>query len=320
MRLLVTGATGFIGRTLCEVLAERQCTIRAALRAERGMPDHVSERVVIGEIGPETRWEVALRDVDCVVHLAARAHVLNDPTSNSHLYTQTNQLGSTGLALAAARAGVRRFLFLSSVKVNGEDSVAGAFTAHDVPDPQDTYGASKWLAEQAIRDVASRHPGMQVAIVRPPLVYGPGVKANFLRLMRWVDAHRPLPLASIDNRRSLVSVWTLCDLLATLIEHPVPSGTWMVSDGEDLSTPELIRRIAAAMNKSVRLIPVPVGLLRLVGGALGKGAEVRRLCGSLVVDVSETREKLGWVPPMSTDEALRRTIPWYLSEGRSHGA
>jgi nucleoside-diphosphate-sugar epimerase len=319
MRLLVTGATGFVGRTLCAALAERQYTIRAALRVDRPMPDHVAERVVVGDIGPGTSWNAALRDVDCVIHLAARAHVLNDSVANSHLYSQTNQQGSAGLALAAAHAGVRRFLFLSSVKVNGESSAAGAYTARDVPSPQDAYGTSKWLAEQAILDVATQQPGMQVAIVRPPLVYGPGVKANFLRLMRWVDACRPLPLAAINNRRSLVSVWTLCDLLAGLIEHPAAPGTWMVSDGEDLSTPELIRRIALAMNKPARLIPIPVGLLRIVGGVLGKEAEVTRLCGSLVVDISNTCERLGWSPPMSTDEALQRTISWYLSEGPSHG-
>ena len=315
MRILVTGATGFVGRTLCAVLAESGYQVRAAVRADSPLADHISERVVVGDIGPGTSWDAALRDVDGVVHLAARAHVLNDAPDNTRLYFETNQHGTEALARAAARAGVRRFLFLSSVKVNGEDSMTGAYGAADEPHPQDAYGKSKWLAEQAVRAVAGQ-TGMQAVIVRPPLVYGPGVRANFLRLMRWVDARRPLPLAAIDNRRSLVSVWTLCDLLATLLEHPAAPGTWMVSDGEDLSTPDLIRRIGRAMGRPVRLVAAPLGLLGVLGGILGKKAEVARLCGSLVVDSAPTRTKLGWSPPLSVDEAMHRTVAWYLSEGR----
>jgi nucleoside-diphosphate-sugar epimerase len=318
MRIVVTGATGFVGRTVCPVLAERGYEVRAAVRAGSTLAGHIPECVVVGDIGPGTIWDEALQGVDCVLHLAARAHVLNDAPENARLYFETNQHGTETLARAAARAGVRRFVFLSSIKVNGEESRLRAYAATDEPHPQDAYGKSKWLAEQAVRAAAGQS-GMQAVIVRPPLVYGPGVRANFLRLMRWVDARRPLPVAAIDNRRSLVSVWTLCDLLATLLEHPAAPGTWMVSDGEDLSTPDLIRRIGRAMGRPARLVAAPVGLLVALGGILGKKAEVARLCGSLVVDITPTRAQLGWSPPLSVDEAVQRTVAWYLAEGRSRG-
>ena len=283
------------------------------------MPAHVAERVVVGDIGRATLWDDALREVDVVVHLAARAHVLHDTPDNAHLYLEINQHGTAALAQAAARAGVRRFILLSSVKVNGDDSGDGAYGAADAPAPPDAYGVSKMLAEQAVRSVAEES-GMEAVIVRPPLVYGPGVRANFLRLMRWVEAGRPLPLGAIVNRRSLVSVWTLADLLTTVLDHPAAAGTWMVSDGEDFSTPELIRQIGVAMNRQVRLLAAPVGLLRLAGALLGRRAEVARLCGSLAVDIAATRQKLGWRPPLSAAEALRRTVGWYLSEERSRVA
>ena len=317
MRILVTGATGFVGRTLCPVLAGRGHDVRAAVRGDSRVD--VADRVIVGDIGPGTSWDAALKGVDSVVHLAARAHVLNDSAEKTQLYFETNHYGTQSLAEAAARAGVRRFLFLSSIKVNGEDSSQGAYRAVDEPQPRDAYGESKWLAEQAVRRVAEQS-GMQAVVVRPPLVYGPGVKANFVRLMRWVETRRPLPLASIENRRSLVSVWTLCDLLATLLEHPEAPGTWMVSDGEDISTPDLIRRIGRAMGRPARLVALPVGLLRALGAVSGKKAEVARLCGSLVVDIAATRAKLDWSPPLSVDEAVRRTVAWYLSEGRSRDA
>lgn len=319
MRILVTGATGFVGRALCDFLAQSGYDVRAAIRVDSPLAERIPERVVVGDIGPGTSWDAALQGVDCVVHLAARAHVLNDAAANAHLYFETNQHGTETLARAAARAGVRRFVFLSSIKVNGEESARGAYGAADYPHPQDAYGKSKWLAEQALRTVAEQS-GMQAVIVRPPLIYGPGVRANFLRLMRWVDARRPMPFAAIENRRSLVSIWTLCDLLATLLEHTAASGTWMVSDGEDLSTPDLIRRLGVAMGRPVRLIAAPVGVLRALGGLLGKKAEIARLCGSLMVDITPTRVKLGWSPPVSVDEALQRTVAWYLSAGHTHGA
>jgi nucleoside-diphosphate-sugar epimerase len=314
-RVLVTGATGFVGQTLCETLARSDNVVRAALRNDRSIPPGVSEKAVVGDIAATTDWRAALRGVDVVIHIAARAHILHDSSANSDLYMETNVRGTERLAHASALAGIRRFVFLSSVKVNGEETTDHAYTADDEPHPQDDYGKSKRLAEEHVREVAAR-TGMKAVIVRSPLVYGPGVRANFLRLLHWVDNEWPLPLAAIENTRSLVSIWNLCDLLVRLIEHPLaPGRTWLVSDGEDLSTPELIQRIANAMRRRARLVPVPLAVLRLIGGLTGRGAEIARLCGSLAVNIDETCRELGWSPPMKVDEALARTVTWYLSDG-----
>ena len=201
----------------------------------------------------------------------------------------------SNLANASAQAGIRRFEYLSSVKVNGEETTDHAYTAYDEPHPQDAYGTSKWLAEKHLMEIAAR-TGMETVIVRSPLVYGPGVRANFLRLLRWVDKEWPLPLGAIENSRSLVSIWNLCDLLVHVLNHPLaPGRTWMVSDGEDLSTPELIRRLGSAMGRRVRLLPVPVGLLRLFGALIGRKAEITRLCGSLTVNIEQTCRRAGMV-------------------------
>ena len=313
-RVLVTGATGFVGQTLCGVLARSGYIVRAALRSDRALPPGISETAVVGDIGATTDWRAALRGLDVVIHVAARAHVLHDSSANSNLYVETNVHGTERLADASAQAGVRRFVLLSSVKVNGEETMEHAYTTDDEPRPRDAYGSSKWHAEERVRGVAKR-TGMEAVIVRPPLVYGPGVRANFLRLLRWVDKERPLPLGAIANSRSLVSVWNLCDLLVRLLEHPrAPDRTWMVSDGEDLSTPELIRRIARAMNRRVRLVPVPIGLLTLLGVLTGRQAEIARLGSSLAVNIEHTRHELEWTPPMRVDEAIARTVTWYLSE------
>jgi nucleoside-diphosphate-sugar epimerase len=315
-RVLVTGATGFVGQTLCGILARSGYTVRAALRNDRGVPTGISEIAVVGDIGAATDWRAALRGMDVVIHVAARAHILGDSSANSSLYVETNVHGTERLADASAQAGVRRFVLLSSVKVNGEETIERAYTADDEPRPRDAYGTSKWHAEERVREVAKR-TGMEAVIVRPPLVYGPGVRANFLRLLRWVDKELPLPLGAIANCRSLVSVWNLCDLLVRLLEHPrAPGRSWMVSDGEDLSTPELIRRIARAMNRHVRLVQVPIGVLTLFGVLTGRRAEVARLCSSLAVNIEHTCSELEWTPPMNVDEAIARTTGWYLSEGR----
>jgi UDP-glucose 4-epimerase len=308
-RVLVTGATGFIGSTLCEQLAAAGHAVRAALRNDRAVPDCIAEKAITGDIA-SADLGCALKDVDAVIHAAARVHVLHDSPVNSDLYTQTNVHGTLRLAEAAAQAGVRRFIFLSSIKVNGEEK-GHAYTAADPPCPQDAYGRSKWLAEKALQEVASR-TGMAATIVRPPLVYGPGVRANFLRLLHWVDRGWPLPLASVRNRRSLVSVWNLCDLLIRILAHPGGGGgVWMVSDGVDLSTVELIRQLGSAMGRRVRLVPVPVAALRAAAGMLGKTAEVERLCGSLFVDIGPTQRALGWRPPLSPAEGVARTVGWY---------
>lgn len=320
MRVLLTGATGFVGGVLCETLARSGHLVRAALRNERLVPQSAAEHAVVGDIAAFTDWSIALRDVNCVLHIAARAHVLHDRADDSDLYVETNARGTLRLAEAAAQLGVSRFIYLSTVKVNGEETTGHAFTPFDEPRPQDAYGASKWLGEKSLMEVAAR-TAMLVSIVRSPLVYGPGVRANFLRLLRWVDAEWPLPLGAVANSRSLVSVWNLCDLLVHLLESPVArGGTWMVSDGEDLSTPDLVRRIGNAMGRRAKLLPVPVGLLHLLGGLTGRRAEVARLCGSLTVDISRTRSELRWSPPVTVDEALSRTVDWYLSESRQRAA
>jgi UDP-glucose 4-epimerase len=315
-RVLVTGATGLVGQQLCEQLTRAGFLVRAALRTDRAVPACIAEKTVCGDINGATQWGRALENVDLVVHAAARTHVLHDSAANAKLYMETNADGTQALAAESARHGVRRFIYLSSVKVNGEGSARCAYRADDEPQPQDAYGASKWLAEQRLRATAANSP-MHAVVVRPPLIYGPGVRANFLRLLHWVDQERVLPLAAIRNRRSLVSVWTLCDLLIRLLDHPAaPDRIWMVSDGEDISTPDLVQRIAHAMGRRARLLSIPTAVLRLAGGLLGAGAEVRRLCGSLTVDITPTCEQLGWAPPLSMKEALARTVSWYRSQGQ----
>jgi nucleoside-diphosphate-sugar epimerase len=314
--VLLTGASGFVGRSLCATLEQAGYEVRAAMRTAGVTVPGVAEHVSVGDISAQTDWRQALSGVDFVIHAAARAHIANDPKRNADLYTSTNTDGTACLARAASAAGVRRFVFLSSVKVNGEEVESHAYTLADEPRPQGAYGMSKWLAEKAVSEIALR-THMEAAIVRPPLVYGPGVRANFLRLMQWVDARRPLPLGAVHNRRSLISVWNLCDLLVNLLENPASThGTWLASDASDLSTPDLVRRIAAAMHRRALLVPVPVTLLRMVGSLTGRSGEVRRLCGSLAVDISQTSAMLGWVPPLSVDEGLSRTVAWYMAKGR----
>ncbi len=315
-RVLVTGATGFVGHTLCEVLARSGYVVRAALRSGRSVHPCISEKAVVGDIAASTDWRAALRGVDVVIHAAARVHVLHDAGANSDLYIETNARGTEHLAIASAQAGIRRFEYLSSVKVNGEETTDRAFSAYDEPHPQDAYGTSKWLAEKHLIEIGVR-TGMETVIVRSPLVYGPGVRANFLRLLRWVDKEWPLPLGAIENSRSLVSIWNLCDLLVHVLNHPLaPGRIWMVSDGEDLSTPELIQRLGGAMGRRVRLVPVPVGLLRLAGRVMGRKTEIARLCGSLTVNIEPTCRELGWSPPIRADEGLARTVAAYRAACR----
>ena len=230
-------------------------------------------------------------------------------------YLETNAYGTQCLAQAAANGGVRRFIHLSSIKVNGERTAGRAFRHDDVPAPEDAYGRSKLLAERALESVAAGRE-MSAVSVRSPLVYGPGVRANFLRLMTRVDRQLPLPLGAIHNQRSLISVWNLCDLLVKLASAPQFVGTCLASDGESVSTPDLIRRLARAMHRRALLIPIPVSVLRGAGRLAGREAEVMRLCDSLVVDVDRTFRALGWRPPLTTDAGLARTAQWYLSRER----
>jgi nucleoside-diphosphate-sugar epimerase len=314
-RILITGATGFVGQSLCPVLAEAGFRLRAALRADADLPASIAEKVIVGDISRDYDWRPALANVELVVHAAARAHMAQDTTQNRALCEAVNARGTLQLAQAAAHEGVRRFLYLSSIKANGEGSWQRPYHASDLPNPEDAYGRSKLQAETYLVEAAAG-TGMQAAIVRPPLVYGPGVRANFLRLMHWVDSQWPLPFGTVHNRRSLVNVWNLCDLIrALLVDERPASGVWLVSDGEDVSTPELIRRLGQAMQRTVRLLNVPVPLLQICAAIVGRKHEFASLCGSLTLDIAPTRERLGWSPLLSIDEALARTAAWYRSEG-----
>ena len=312
--LLVTGANGFVGRTLCMVFRENGLRVRAALRAERPCAD-ADETALVGDIGSGTDWDQALAGIDTVVHLAARTHMLND-ANNSDAYFETNTTGTLRLADAAVRAGVRRLVFLSSIKVNGEFTGAEPFRPDDVPVPRDSYGRSKHLAEKGLHDIAAKS-SLDLAVVRIPLVYGPGVRANFLRLMGLVRRGVPLPFGAVENKRSLIGVWNLCDALLQLTTVPkLPAHTFLVSDDRDLSTPELIRLLATAMGQRARLVNVPRAFLQAVGRITGHGPEIARLCDSLRVDVTETRRLLSWEPPMSVEEGLARTVQWFESGGK----
>jgi nucleoside-diphosphate-sugar epimerase len=308
-RILITGATGFVGRGVMAAALGRGWPVRAVTRRSVSWPAGV-EGCELPEQSEATDWTPLVRDVGVVVHCAARVHVMQeaavDPLAE---YRRVNVAGTLRLARQAAAAGVRRFVFLSSIKVNGERTAPGKpFTADDPPRPADPYGLSKDEAERGLRALA-RETGLEVAIIRPPLVYGPGVQANFLALARWIRRGRPLPLGRVRNRRSLVARDNLADLVLRCAEHPAAANrTLLVADGEALSTAELCLRLAAAMGCPARLLPVPVAALRAAGWLTGRRAVIDRLCGSLEVDDGETRRLLGWQPPLSVDEALRQTV------------
>jgi nucleoside-diphosphate-sugar epimerase len=309
MICLVTGAGGFVGKSLCAALSMRGSVVRVALRSMQKRSDDFDD-VVVGAIDAETDWSAALNGVATVVHLAARVHVMKEVAEDPLIeFRRVNVEGSLNLARQAVAAGVRRFVFISSVKVNGEISQPGRpFTEADTPNPQDAYGQSKHEAEQGLRLIAA-DTGMEVVIIRPPLVYGPGVKANFAALMRAVQRGWPLPLGAVHNQRSLVALDNLVDFIVTCITHPrAANQTFLVSDGQDLSTTELIRGVARAAGVPARLLPVPVWALQAGARLLGKGEAVQRLCGNLQVDISKARELLGWLPPVSVEEGLRRAM------------
>ena len=310
MRILVTGSTGFVGKALIPVLVSRAHEPSAVVRRAQDMLHAECNSFVVGNIHGATNWSLALEGVDMVIHLAARVHVMHDTeTDPLTAFRIVNVDGTLNLARQAAASGVKRFVFISSVKVNGESTEPGhAFSEADTPNPQDAYGQSKHEAEQGLREIAEL-TGMEVVIIRPPLVYGLGVKANFAALLRAVQRGWPLPLGTVHNQRSLVALDNLVDLIVTCITHPQAANqTFLVSDGEDLSTPDLIRRMARAMNRPVRLLPVPMWALQAGALLLGKGDAVQRLCGNLQVDISKSRTLLGWNPPISVDEGLRRAV------------
>lgn len=310
MNVLVTGANGFVGRAACAALRQARYTVVPAVRRSCGL----AEERVVGEIGPHTVWLAALSGVDTVVHLAARVHVMRDTAANPlAAFRQVNVAGTLNLARQSAVAGIRRFVFVSSIKVNGEERNL-AYTEADAPAPEDAYGISKWEAEQGLRQIAAE-TGMDIVILRPPLVYGPGVEANFLALMRAVAHGIPLPLGAIDNRRSLIFVGNLADAILRSLEHPAAAGkTFLVSDGEDVSTPELVRRMAYALGRPARLVSLPAPILRAVATLAGKSAQATRLMDSLIIDSGNIRRALGWLPPFSLNQGLQLTIVAYLSQ------
>ena len=319
MKVLVTGASGFVGSALLRRLAADPAL--EVLAAYRNGPPAVAPPatpIVVGDMSPETDWEPALAGVDCVVHLAARVHVMHDTAGDPLAeFRRANVACTLRLARQAVECGVRRFIFVSSIKVNGEATApGGAFGAADLPAPQDAYGISKHEAEKALFDFSAKS-GLEPVVIRPPIVYGPGVRANFRSLMKWLARGVPLPLGAIDNRRSLVALDNLVDLIATCVRHPAAAGQiFLAADGEDLSTAELARRLGRALGRPARLLRVPPTLLQKTATFLGRGAVAQRLCGSLRVDSSKARQRLGWIPPLTVDEGLQRAANDYLGAQR----
>lgn len=316
-KILITGASGFIGSAVLEKLAVRAgidlvTTVRNPVSV---LP--VSEHSLhVCALDGDTDWHQALKGVDVIIHCAARVHVMSEDYSDPLTeFRRVNVDGTLNLARQAVSAGVNRFIFVSSIKVNGEKTLPGRpFKADDNPAPVDPYGISKLEAEQGLQALAEE-TGMELVVIRPVLVYGPGVKANMLSMMRWLIKGVPLPFGSIHNQRSLVALDNLVDLIVTCIDHSAAANqTFLVSDGEDLSSSVLLRKMAVALGKPVRLLRVPSWLLEAGALVLGKQALAQRLCGSLQVDISKTRDLLGWAPPVCVDEALRRTAHHFLME------
>ena len=311
MSILITGASGFVGARAHRQL--RRAGIYSTIGTSRS-PTPDSGLLKSPALESDADWKPLLDGTVTVTHCAARVHVMADQAANPlQAYRRANTDGTLTLARQAAEAGVRRFVFLSSIKVLGEKTATGArFHADTQPRPQDPYAVSKLEAEKGLRAIAAQ-TGMEVVIIRPPLVYGPGVKANFLSMMRWLHRGLPLPLAAVRNHRSLVALDNLVDLIVTCIDHPAAANqTFLVSDGEDLSTPDLLRRMGRALGKPARLFAVPQGVLEAGASLLGRRATLERLCGSLQVDISATRQTLGWTPPVTLDAALEQTARWFL--------
>jgi len=314
--VLVTGASGFVGSALATRLASDGCDLRLALRSPPASLPEGAEAFVHGDLAEAVDWGPALAGVDVVVHCAARVHVMSETVSDPLAeFRRCNVAATLQLARAATEAGVKRLVFVSSVKVNGEATTNGrAFAADDVPAPSDPYGISKLEAERGLFALAGE-TGIEVVIVRPVLVYGPGVKANFLNMMRWLSKGVPLPLGAIRNKRSLVALDNVVDLIVTCIDHPAAANqVFLVSDGEDLSTSELLQRMGRALGKPARLIPIPARVLATSARLLGKEALAQRLCGSLQVDIEKTRCLLNWLPPVSVENALSRTARYFLRQ------
>lgn len=313
--VLVSGANGFVGSQLCTELFRQGHPVRAAVRSAP-MQIEAIETVSVGEISGATDWTDALHGINVVIHLAARAHVMkNNAADPLDAFRKVNVEGAWNLARQASDAGVQRFIFISSIKVNGEATFLGqAYTADDQPMPADPYGISKLEAEKALRQLADE-TGMEVVIIRPPLIYGPGVKGNFHSMMSWLRKGIPLPLGAIHNKRSFVALDNLIDLIITCIDHPAAaSQIFLAGDGEDLSTTELLQRLGSALGKPAKLLPMPVWALKSGAILLGKRAMAQRLCNSLQTDISKACDLLGWLPPVRVNDALKKTAADFLQK------
>lgn len=312
-KILVTGATGFVGAALCAEMRRRAiCFVPAVRRAVQ--PGQVS----VGDIDSAVDWAPIVAGCETVIHLAGRVHQVRESLADPlATYRRVNVAATAGLASAAAAAGVKRMIFASTVKVNGDWTEGQPFRSDDIPHPGDPYAQSKWEAEQVLREVAST-TGMELVIIRPPLVYGPGVRANFLRLMQLVHSGIPLPLGNVHNARSMVALDNLVDFFLLCVDAPAAAGeTFLISDQQDLSTPDLIRQIALAMHRPARLVPVPSSLLSALARLAGRTGAAKRLLGSLQVDASPASRLLGWRPKVSVEEGIRRAVHSYFPQPMS---
>lgn len=312
--ILISGANGFVGSALCAQAIKDGYSVFALTRRPFELTG-ISGSEVLEDFSKVDSIHSVLEKVQVVIHLAARVHVMNEFSNNAlSTYRKVNVENTLALARAAAKAGVKRFIYLSSAKVNGEKTIPDKpFTADDIPAPQDPYGVSKLEAELALLSLG-RQAGMEMVIIRPPLVYGPGVGANFLAMMEWISRRIPLPLGAIDNRRSMVALDNLLSLIDVCISHPRAAGeVFLVSDGQDVSVTQLLEKLAKAMKSSTMLLPVPVSMIKFVASALGRSAVAQRLCDNLQLDISKTKIRLEWTPPLNVDESLKRTADWYLA-------
>ncbi len=317
MKFMISGAGGFVGKALCAELIRRGQSVSAAVRSGNALIEN-AEIIIVGAIDSETNWADALRDVDVVIHLAARVHVMRESATDPLAeFLKVNLHGTSNLARQAACSGAKRLVYVSSIKVNGEQtSATQSFTELDEPSPQDFYGVSKWQAEQALWRIA-RETGLEIVIVRPPLVYGPGVKGNFAQMLAVAAKNIPLPFASVHNRRSLIYVGNLVDALIACATHPVAAGQiYLVCDGEDVSTPDLLRQLRDAMGYPAHLLPFPPGWLRTLGKLSGKSDQVERLLGSLQVDSGKIRRNLNWIPPYTLQQGLQATAEAHRRLGK----
>ncbi|MEZ5628484.1 MAG: SDR family oxidoreductase [Rhodocyclaceae bacterium] len=311
VKILVTGARGFVGQALCRHVRASGHELIAIVR--QGPAE--SDEIALGTLDAHTDWRHVLSGVDVVVHLAGRAHAVDAPGDDvDAVYHAANVVVTRNLAEQAREAGIQRFVFVSTIKVNGESTPPRcAFSADDSPAPEDAYGRSKLAAERYVASLCERST-MTYTVIRPPLVYGPGVKANFHSMMKWLCTGLPLPLGAIDNRRSLIGLENLVDLIMTAAQHPMAANqVFLAGDGEDLSTTELLRRVARALGRPARLLPMPAAWIFATARMLGRQSLAARLCGSLQVDTAKARTLLGWQPPDTVDEGLRKTAADYLA-------